>query len=338
MLMSGLAVIALLGFGAWAGLRPVIASFNQPTDYPGPGTGQVQVVVPDGASGQAIGQVLQTDGVVLSVKGFVQAYSNNPRSSSIQPGTYRLRRQMTSAAAIDALLTDTNRLLDRVTIKEGARAADLPKLIAAKTEISEGDLQAALKDPAAIGLPPEAQGDPEGWLFPATYDVQPNTTATTLLHDMVAKTVAILDAKGVKPADRRTVLVKASLVQAEAKHPQDFGKIARVFDNRLKIGMKLQLDTTVHYATGDFKVATTLKETQVNSPYNTYLHAGLPPGPIDNPGETAIDAVLDPTPGKWLYFVAVNPDTGLTKYAETPGQFAAIKQEYENWAKAHPGR
>jgi UPF0755 protein len=226
----------------------------------------------------------------------------------------------------------------RVTLKEGLRAAQVPALVASKTKIPLADLQASLKSPTVLGLPPEAKGDPEGWLFPATYDVEPDTTAAGLLQQMVQRTVSELNTLGVPAAQRRQVLIKASLVQAEAKLPVDLPKVARVFDNRLAKGMRLQLDTTVHYALNRFAVATKIKDTQYKSPYNTYLVPGLPVGPIDNPGTAAIQAVLNPTPGTWLYFVATDPSTGFTEYATTPAEFAVIKGKYDQWAKAHPGQ
>lgn len=338
MLFFGLALVGVLAAGAWLGLKPLLSQFNQPDDYPGPGTGEVQVVIPPGSSGQAIGVVLQKSDVVMTVKGFINAFNDNPSSSSIQAGTYKLKHQMKASDAVTALLSDSSRQLSRVTLKEGVRAADLPALIAAKTKIPLADLQKAIKSPAALGLPPEAKGDPEGWLFPSTYDIEPDTTAAGLLHSMVAKTVALLDAKGIAAADRRSTLIKASLVQAEAKNAQDFPKVARVFDNRLAKKMRLQLDTTVHYATKRFSVATTIKDTQFPSPYNTYLVPGLPVGAIDNPGEQAIDATINPTPGPWLYFVATNPDTGLTEYATTPAEFAVIKAKFDKWSREHPGK
>ncbi|HEY6795559.1 MAG TPA: endolytic transglycosylase MltG [Kineosporiaceae bacterium] len=339
MILVALLVVGGAAGVAWVGfLRPLVDSLSAPRDYPGPGTGRREVTIPDGATGTMIGQVLQGNGVVLTVKGFVAAYGANPASSRIQPGTYALKLQMRSADAVTALLNDANRLVTRVTVKEGLRAAQVPALIAGQTKIPLADLQAALRSPAAVGLPAEARNDPEGWLFPATYDVQPTTTAQDLLGQMVKRTVDELDSLGVAPAQRQTVLTKASLVQAEAKLAPDFPKIARVFDNRLARGMRLQLDTTVHYATKNFTVATTIKDTQVNSPYNTYVVPGLPIGPIDNPGTTAIQAVLNPMPGPWLYFVATNPETGYTEYATTPAEFAVIKKKYDAWAKAHPGR
>lgn len=325
--------------GAWVGLRPIIASFTAPTDYAGPGSGSAEVKIPEGATGTAIGEVLQKNGVVLTVKGFVKAYTANARSATIRPGTYGLKLRMTSPAAVDALLDDANRLLDKVTVKEGVRAAEVPGLIAAHTKIGAADLRAALKVPATgLGLPAEAKGDPEGWLFPATYDVEPGTTAAELLQSMVRRTVQELDDLDVPAAERRDTIILASLVQAEAKLPADFPKVARVLENRLGKGMKLQLDTTVHYATQRFTVATSIKDTQFNSPYNTYLVPALPVGAISNPGRAAIQAVRRPTPGPWLYFVAVNPDTGATEYATTPSEFLVIKAKYDKWAKANPGR
>lgn len=336
-----LVTLVLLGGavgGAWLGLRPLIASLTAPTDYPGPGTGSVEVRIPEGATGTAIGQLLQQKDVVLTVKGFVTAYKANPRSATIQPGTYRLKQKMPAAGAVEALLDEANRILFRVTIKEGARTADIPGIVAKGTKIPLAELQAALKNPTAIGLPPQAKGDPEGWLFPATYDVQPGSTAVELYSQMVAKAIAELDSLGVPVAQRQQTIILASLVQAEGKLPVDFPKISRVLHNRLDRGMKLQLDTTVHYATGNFKVSTSLKETQVKSPYNTYLVPGLPVGAIGNPGRAAIEAVQAPADGPWLYFVATNPDTGETAYATTPAEFAVIKAKYEAWQRANPGK
>lgn len=324
--------------GAWIGLRPLIAAWNKPQDYPGPGTGSVEVKVPEGATGAQIGDLLQQKGVVLTKKGFVAAYKADPRSATIQPGTYGLKSQMKSSDAVTALLTDANRLLSRVTLKEGVRVADVPRLIASHTKIPLADLQKALRSPAALGLPVEAKNNVEGWLFPATYDVQPDTTATELLGSMVQRTVQELDSLNVTPAKRRDTIVLASLIQAEAKLPADFPKISRVLHNRLAVKKPLQLDTTVHYATGKFSVFTSQKDTQANSPYNTYLRPGLPVGAIGNPGRAAIQAALNPADGPWLYFVAVNPDTGATKYATTEAEFAKIKAEYDAWQKANPGK
>jgi UPF0755 protein len=100
--------------------------------------------------------------------------------------------------------------------------------------------------------------------------------------------------------------------------------------------MKLQLDSTVSYATGKFNVTTTSADRQTNSPYNTYRYAGLPAGPISNPGEAALKAAVNPTPGQWLFFVTTNPETGETKFATTLAQHDQYVQEFQAWLRAHP--
>jgi UPF0755 protein len=245
---------------------------------------------------------------------------------------------MTGAGAVQALLDPTARLVRKVTVPEGSRLQVIFDQIASQTSITRAQLNAAAKDTADLGLPPQARGNLEGYLFPATYEVEPSTTATDLLHQMVANTLDQLDQLNVPQADRHRILTLASLVQAEGRHPQDLGKIARVLTNRLAKGVPLQLDTTVHYATGRFTVQTTQRDLAVKSPYNTYTNKGLPPGPICSPGLTAIRAALKPTPGNWMYFVAVNPSTGETGFATTPAEFAKLKAQYDAWQKAHPGQ
>ncbi len=202
-----------------------------------------------------------------------------------------------------------------------------------------------LEKPKALGLPSWAKDNPEGFLFPATYDVEPDATAASVLAQLVKRfNQALVDtdletraaAVGKSPLE---VLTIASLIQAEAKLAVDFPKIARVIYNRLDDGMKLQFDTTVIYANGGKKsVTTTAEQRAKDSPYNTYMYAGLPPGPIDSPGQAAIEAALAPAEGDWIYFVAVNPDTGETKYGVTAAEHARNVEEFRAWLRANPGR
>jgi UPF0755 protein len=245
---------------------------------------------------------------------------------------------MSGKAALDLLLQPSSRLVSRVTLPEGLTAAVTLQKVAAATHVPLDQLQAAAANPAAIGLPPYAGGKVEGFLFPATYDFEPNTTPTEMLQAMVDRTQKALDGLAV-PADQRMhVLTEASIVQAEGKTPDDMAKIARVLDNRLAAGMPLQLDTTVNYANGKNGVTTTAQDRANPSPYNTYAHPGLPPGPIGNPGEDAIRAVLAPAQGSWLYFVVVNPDTGETRFATTPQEAQANTALFQQWLREHPGR
>jgi len=133
------------------------------------------------------------------------------------------------------------------------------------------------------------------------------------------------------------VLTKASLVQAEASSTEDMAKVARVLENRLADGMPLQLDTTVNYANGKTGITTSAADRKNPSPYNTYVHPGLPPGAIDNPGEEALRAVLSPAPGDWRFFVVVNPDTGETRFARTGAEHHQNVLLFQQWLREHPG-
>ena len=134
------------------------------------------------------------------------------------------------------------------------------------------------------------------------------------------------------------MVTKASIVQAEAGSAEDMAKVARVLENRLADGMPLQLDTTVNYANGKSGITTTPKDRANPSPYNTYVHPGLPPGPINNPGEEALRAVLNPAAGDWRFFVVVNPDTGETRFAETAEEHQQNVLLFQQWLREQPGR
>ena len=121
----------------------------------------------------------------------------------------------------------------------------------------------------------------------------------------------------------------ASLVQAEGGRLSDYPKIARVIYNRLANGMPLQLDSTVLYGLNKFGILASDMDLTSPSPYNTYKHKGLPPGPIDSPGNAAIQAVLHPASGNWLYFVTVNPKTGETLFTSSETQFEQFRQELQ---------
>ncbi|THA62636.1 endolytic transglycosylase MltG [Streptomyces sp. A0958] len=177
---------------------------------------------------------------------------------------------------------------------------------------------------ADLPLPAEAKGNPEGYLFPATYPVTSATTPKSLLRYMVDTAVERFGAEHITAGARRndvtvyqTVTI-AAIVQAEADTEADMGKVARVIHNRLDRGMPLQMDSTLNYAMNRSTLDTTTGDTKIDSPYNSYEHKGLPPTPIGNPGEQAMTAAISPTPGPWLYFVTVAPgDTRFTDdYAE----------------------
>jgi UPF0755 protein len=333
----GLAILAAGALLVVTTVRPLIAKLNTPDDYPGPGTGQVSVAVVPGATGTDIATLLQKADVIKSAGVFVKDFTAEPRAASIQPGSYALKKQMSAAGALAALLDPATRQSSGLTLPEGLRVSQMVEQIAAKTSIKAADLKAQLVKPAGFGLPPEAKGKVEGWLFPSTYDVTARTTAHDLLAAMVTRTERELTDAQVPRAKWNSVITEASLIQAEAGTAADMPKIARVLENRLKINMNLRLDTTIHYILNTYKVRTSTAQTRIASPYNTYLHAGLPPGAICNPGRQAIEAALQPAAGPWLYFVATDPVNHVTEFGTTIADFDKMVAKYEAWAKAHPG-
>ncbi|SDX61601.1 UPF0755 protein [Modestobacter sp. DSM 44400] len=327
------AVVAGVVFGGQALLRAINPAAE---DYSGAGSGSVDILISDGDSLRAIAGTLVEADVIASSEPFLDAAKAHPQATGIQPGVYRMAEQMSGASALDLLLDPATRQLSRVTVPEGLTVAQTLQRLADTTGIPLPELQAAAMDTADLGLPPYANGLIEGFLFPATYDVEPGTAAIDVLKPMVARAVQALDELQIPVDQRLTVLTKASIVQAESGSVEDMGKVARVLENRLADGMRLQLDTTVNYANGKAGVTTSIEDRANPSPYNTYANDGLPPGAISSPGEQALEAVLSPTPGDWLFFVVVDPDTGDTRFSVTADEHAQNVALFQQWLRDHP--
>lgn len=319
-----LLIVVVLVFGGYKAWGKASTYLNGPADYTGQGAGNVVFEVAAGADGMVIANALKKAGVIKSAESFYQLSLKDARAQSIQPGFYTLRKQMSADFALRELSDKANRVEGKVTIPEGSRVGQIVSAIVKGSDLKQADLTAALKKPETLGLPAAANNNPEGYLYPATYTVEPGTTATELLQSMVAKTLAVeedldigtrAEALGFSSEE---ILTVASILEYEAKQDADYPKVARVLYNRIKAGMALQLDSTVAYVSqrkGD--VFTTDAERNNQSAYNTYQHTGLPPGPIGSPGQKTIEAALNPADGSWLYFVAVNLDTGDTIFSDT---------------------
>ena len=316
-------------------VKGLYAQLTEPKDYTGTGSGTVQVQVTAGASGRTIARALVDAGVVKTPGAFLDAAELEPRAGTIAPGTYALRERMSGASALALLLDPASRQSFKITVPEGFTAARTYERLAEVTGTDAGQFAAAAADPA-VGLPPEAAGVIEGYLFPATYSFDLQTTPAAMLAAMVDRAEQALDGLAVPVDQRHAVLTRASLVQAEASGPEDMAKVARVVENRLADGMPLQLDTTVNYANGKTGITTTAADRANPSPYNTYVHTGLPLGPIGNPGEDALRAVLAPAEGDWRFFVVVNPDTGETLFARTGEEHARNVEQFRAWLRENP--
>ncbi len=338
-MLVALAIIVGIGaFGYVKGVAVLRSWVAGPADYPGQGHGSVLVQVKTGDTSADIGSTLKAADVVKSVQAFTDAAQKNDKSLTIQVGYYRMRLQMSGTAALDLMLDPSSKVGTGVTIPEGLRANETLATIAAHSTFSLKQMQTAFANTPALGLPSYANGDAEGYLYPATYPINPGTTPASLLKAMTTrfKQQAARDhletgatALHLSPTD---LVIVASLVQAEARRPQDMPKVARVIYNRLAAGMPLQLDSTLHYAVDSRGVVQANQSLRnLATPYNTYRHAGLPPTAIDSPGELALHAALHPAKGSWLYFVTVNLRTGDTRFATTYAQHlhnVALYQQY----------
>ncbi|GAA0582948.1 endolytic transglycosylase MltG [Streptomyces crystallinus] len=227
------------------------------------------------------------------------------------------------AAVVVLLLRETGGKVKSLVVPEGWRAGQVYAAVDKSLGVQPGTTRRAASE-AGLALPADARGNPEGYLFPATYPVTNKTTPGGLLAYMVDTANQRIGKDHIGAGARRQgmtvyqTVVVASIVQAEADTAADMGKVSRVVYNRLAKGMPLQMDSTLNYALNRSTLTTTHADTRTDSPYNTYARGGLPPTPIGNPGRQALDAAIAPPPGNWLYFVTVAPgDTRFTAdYAE----------------------
>lgn len=347
-LIAVLVILALLVAGGGGAAAFVWTNYEEqvrealgwelPNDYPGTGNG-TEVIVTIGTDdiGEDVARILHDEGVTMSFDA-VYDYLLLPENADIVffPGAFRLQEEMSAASAVAAITDPANQVVNQVLIIEGTNYRAALEQIAAATEIPLEELQAAAEEYTSFGVPAEAP-DLEGWMFPATYTFDPGITAHQAIQTTVDKMFEVLDANGVAPENRLDILKMAALVQRESgPNPDDPAKIARVFYNRLDIGMNLESDATVAYGTGNLDTVWTTAAERENPDnlYSTYVHPGLPYGPIGLPGEAAIKAAISPADGPWLFFVPINLQTGETVFSETADQHEAAAQQLYAWCRA----
>lgn len=333
-LIAGLVALALAGAMILVSVQFLRGSEPE-VEFVGEGQGEVVVIVARGDTLTAIGTKLAEAGVVSTVEAFVNAASVDDRAATIGPGKYTLRQQMSGPAAIELMLDPASRADSRLVLPEGLRLEQTVNASAEATGLPKADFQAALRSPQDLGLPAWAKDRPEGFMFPATYDLAGDETAVGLLRSFVKRFTQASNEVGLEERASEVglrpykVLVVASLIQAEVA-PGDFAKAARVIYNRLDQGMPLQLDSTVSYALGITDIQLNADQLATESPFNTYANKGLPPRPINSPGEAALEAALDPAEGDWLYFVSVDPSTGETRFTADYDQFLQFKRQFQD--------
>ncbi|CAM5728648.1 Endolytic murein transglycosylase OS=Streptomyces alboniger OX=132473 GN=mltG PE=3 SV=1 [Streptomyces alboniger] len=320
--------------------------FGSAPDYAGDGTSEmVTVVIPKGAFGSDIGLALKKAGVVKSVDAFVAAQEENSKGKTLRAGAYLLKTQMSAASAVEMMLDPESQ--NNVLVRPGDRNLRVYAAIDEQLDLSSGATQkAAEKKYKSIGLPDWANDntdikDPlEGFLYPGTYPAAKGMKPETVLKEMVTQAAKKYEqyglsskAKALKLDNPLQVLTVASLIQAEGKTEDDFRKMAEVVYNRLNLANPetyglLQFDSTFNYLRKESNI--NISESEINSnkdPYNTYTRKGLPPGPIDNPGDQAIKAALNPTDDGWYYFVATD-GVNKTEFAKTHAEFQKLKDKF----------
>ncbi len=332
-------MVAVGGYFALQVVTGLIPSFgggdDAVADYPGPGGSEVAIEVPKGAGGGQIAEILDENDVVASASAFAAAAAVDPRSVTIQPGSYRMLEQMSAEQALERMLDPEFRDVNGVTVREGLWKDEVFALLAEQTGNEVSDYEDV--DPAALDLPAAAGGEMEGYLFPDTYAFDSADTPERQLREMVDLGKQKYTELGLEGEELNEAIIKGSLIQAEGAFSDDLPKIARVIENRLDKDQPLGFDSTVHFIFQERgRAGTTDEQRDSDSPYNTYKVVGLPPGPINSPGTAAIQAAMNPDDGPWLYFVTTNPSTGETKFAVTFEEHNENVAEFQRWCADNP--
>jgi UPF0755 protein len=291
------------------------------------------LIVPPGASADAIGRLLQSQGLVRHPLVFRVLVLLKGVSGSLKAGEYALEGPLTLDQIVD-LLARGEVVRREVTIPEGKNMVEIAEILGDRG-IEVDAFLAAAHEPALIrDLDPYAS-DLEGYLFPDTYDLPKDPGPASALvarlirrfRDVITPELPRLEARGLSV---RQAVTMAALVERETARPEERPRIAGVFFNRLKKGMLLQTDPTVIYAlrlAGRWDGNIRKKDLDIDSPYNTYRYPGLPPGPIASPGREALLAVITPAEGKDLYFVSRND--GTHQFSETLAEHNRAVDRYQ---------
>jgi UPF0755 protein len=339
------AVLVFGGYLVYDRASGLLAGWGEVADYPGPGKGNVTITVPEGATVDQIGAILVENKVVQSEAAWSEAVDSEERATSIQPGRYSMMAEMRAIDALTLLINPgESRVRSQFTVQEGLRLTAQVNALVKGTKIKKSSFEKALDKPKTLGLPRYAKNRPEGFLFPDTYELTGDATATSVLKQMTARFADVAADVDLEAAAERLdrspydLVIVASIIEKEVRAEGDRAKVARVLYNRLDEGEPLGLDSTVIYAEKLKTNTTTAKDRKSTSKYNTYRYAGLPPGPISAPGQAALDAAANPADGKWMYFVTVDFDTGETKFAVTAAEHEKYVEEWQAWCRAKSGR
>lgn len=295
----------------------------------------VTVTIPPGASLSAIAGKLEAKGVVRHARAFIIRAESDGYATEFKPGTYHLHQNEPYDHLVALLVKGVKAPTIRVSIPEGTTLRQAAALVSGDVPgISKREyVRVARDEPPRFRLQGYMPGTTlEGMLFPATYEVRPGSTPAQFVDQQLTAfrdNFSSVDMARARKANLTSydVVIIASMIDREALVPNERSLVAAVIWNRLRTGMLLQIDATIQYALGQTKPVLTYNDLKIDSPYNTYKHAGLTPTPISNPGLAALQAAAAPAAVDYLYYVARNDGTGRHYFSNNYQQFLADKSK-----------
>jgi UPF0755 protein len=329
------AILALL-FVAW-----FLFELFQP--FHSEGSGRIAVTIPKGASVSEIGDLLDEKGVVDDSTFFQIRARIEGKSSNLYSGRYTLAHGMSYAAALDALSKPPVKRTLTVTLPEGysrPQAAQLVEADGVPGSYTKATVKSKYLNPAKYGG--KGAKDLEGFLFPDTFELKPNTPVADLVQLQLQDFKRRIKAVNMKYARSKNltvydVLTIASMIEREVAAPSQRKLVASVIYNRLHEGMPLGIDSTIRFATGNYTKPLTESELATDSAYNTRTNVGLPPGPINSPGIEAIEAAAHPAKTDFLFYVTTPGACGKLTFAKTEAEFEAAVNKYNSAREAAGG-
>jgi UPF0755 protein len=331
-LLGVFALLVVLGLVA-AGLAYV--TYQRQVDPSGPPGEPVALTVPMGSSTQAIGRLLEENGVITSADIF-RYYIRLNGGGPFQAGEYELAKNMSMGEAIEVLEKGPQLKFERLTVPEGLILRQIADQVATlEGRTAEAFLAAIESGQVRSKYQPDNVTKIEGLLLPETYNVEPKDDEAAILRRMVESFDAVAEEVGIDDAEAKVgispyeAIIVASLIERETRFDDERAKVAQVIYNRLERGMKLQVDATVIYAlgrTGERNIRVLFKDLEVDSPYNTYKVTGLPPTPIAAPGRASLEAALNPEQGNLLFYVVTEESGRHSFAADSAGHAANIRK------------
>jgi UPF0755 protein len=329
------AVLAAL-FVLWFG-----GALFQP--FHGDGDGKVQVTIPKGSSVAEVGDLLADEGVISNSTLFQARVTLAGKRSEIYSGHFTLAHDMSYGAAIDTLSVPPVKRTLTVTIPEGytrSQAAQVAEEAGVPGDYTKATIKSKYLDPAKYGG--KNAKDLEGFLFPDTFELKPKAPVADLVQLQLQDFQRRLEGVDMKYAKSKNltvfdVVTIASMVEDEAGVDSQRGLVASVIYNRLHEGMPLGIDATIRFATGNYTEPLTESELAIDSPYNSRTNAGLPPGPISNPGLESIEAAAHPPKTGYLFYVTTPGVCGKLTFAKTEAEFEAAVEKYNSAREAAGG-